>query len=231
MKRAISIITTLSAFCCGVDIAQAQSQLGATSETGTLISRRAASVNGRATTNARMTTRDFGQCVVARSPTTSEQIVRLAYGQPEYKRLMRTLMVNECLSTGELTLSHELARASVFEALYLRDFGRRGPADFRQVPSIDYLGGYIMPLSADAINVIALGRFGDCVVRANSQGARTLVLSVPDSTVEQLALSSLTSQLGPCVPKGVQVRFSRSVLRGAVSEGLYRLSVAGAASR
>lgn len=225
MKSSAAIFISLSMLSSGV-LAQDGSQAGASSETGTLINRRPASVHGTSKRDARNTTRQFGQCVVQRSPVASLKLVNAAYGGPEYQNLIKNVYAEECLGGGELTMPQKLARSAVFEGLYLERFGRNGPVDFSKSAPIDYAAAYTSPVHEAAGEIVALGRFGDCVARADGVNAKAFILSMPETSAEGQAIAALKPKLGPCVPNGLKITFSRSVLRGAIAEGLYRLSVA-----
>jgi len=119
-------------------------------------------------------------------------------------------------------------RGALFEAAYDRAFGRSGPTDFKAVPAINYLAPYSAEISSEAANTIALAQFGDCVSRADGSNARKLMATSPESTAELAAISDLAPRFAACIPQGRTISFSRSVARGAIAEGLYRLSRAAA---
>jgi len=206
------------------DTAWSQTAPGATSETGTLITRRPASTFGRTTTDARRTTRQFGTCVIARSPKLAQQVVEAPVVTPNYSKMLNRLAADDCLGEGELRVPWLLMRTALFEALYVDQFGRGGPTDFKAVPSINHLAGYTGEIPGWAGNVIALARFGECLSRADPANARALLMNLPGSASENQSFAALTPRLGGCVLKGEKLTFSRSVIRGAVAEGMYRLS-------
>jgi hypothetical protein len=115
-------------------------------------------------------------------------------------------------------------RTAIIEALYIDRYGRNGPANFSQVPPIDYLAGYPAELPGNARTIVALGRFGDCVSRKDPVNARALAVSIPGSSNETQRFRLLSPSFSGCVVQGEKLTFSKSVIRGAVSEGLYRLS-------
>lgn len=204
--------------------ASAQSQAGASSETGSLITKRPASAYGSSKTDARRTTRQFGECTLSRSPGAVAKLLAEPVDGPNYVKLMKSVVTDDCLGDGELSFSYSLLRASLFQASYDREFGRAGPIDFTAVPPVDYRGRYPKTLTDESANAIALAQFGDCVGRSDGVNARALLLSLAGTKGEDAAVSALLPKLAPCVPPGRKITFSRSVLRGAIAEGMYRLS-------
>ena len=195
-------------------------------ETGSLITPRAAQIHGTTVTDARRTTRGFGVCVVKRFPKYGERLAVEPVHTPEYDKLLKRVTIDDCLSTGELRLPWNVIRTTIIEALYLNRFGRGGPTDFSQVQPINYLAGCPAELKGNARTVVALAKFGDCVGRKDPVNARGLVLSIPGSSDEAQRLRFLSPSFNGCVVQGEKLTFSRSVIRGAVVEGLYRLSQA-----
>jgi hypothetical protein len=204
----------------------AQSSMGSTPETGSLITRRAAQISGRTATDARRTTRDYGTCVLKRFPKYGERIALEPVHTAEYEKLLKRMVIDDCLSVGELSFPLNIVRSAVIEALYFNEYGRSGPTDFSQVPPIDYLAGYPAEVPGNARTVLALAKFGDCVGRKDAVNARALAVSIPGSADETQRFRFLSPSFNGCVVQGEKLTFSKSVIRGAVSEGLYRLSQA-----
>lgn len=204
--------------------ASAQSSMGSTPETGSLITRRAAQISGTTKTEARRTTREYGVCVLKRFPKYGERVALEPVHTDEYDKLLKRMVIDDCLSRGELSLPLNVIRSAIIEALYVQQFGRGGPTEFSQVPPIDYLAGYPTELPGNARTIVALARFGDCVSRKDPVNSRALVVSIPGSGDEKQRLTALSPSFNGCVIQGEKLTFSRSVIRGAVSEGLFRLS-------
>jgi hypothetical protein len=202
----------------------AQSSMGSSPESGSLITRRAAQISGKTTTDARRTTRDYGVCVLKRFPKYGERVALEPVHTDEYEKLLKRMVIDDCLSVGELSFPLNVVRSAVIEALYINEYGRSGPTDFSQVPPIDYLAGYPSELPGNARTTLALAKFGDCVSRKDSMNARALAVSIPGSADETQRLRFLSPSFNGCVIQGEKLTFSKSVIRGAVSEGLYRLS-------
>ena len=218
----IAAISVLSVFVPGV--AAAQSQPGGTSETGTLINRRSAQIHGESRADARLTSKRFGECSLARAPVAAVQLIDAPVDGPDYDRLIKRVIVDDCLSVGELSLPHQVIRGSLFEALYIKEFGHRAPTSLKDVPTFDYSSGYSRPLSGEALSVISLAVVGDCVARSAPIAAHELITSIPGSGIEDRAVAVVARLLPGCIPPKQTVKFSRSVMRASVAEAMYRLS-------
>lgn len=198
-------------------------------ETGTLLQRKAAQIDTRDANAARLTMRNFASCIASRSKGRLTKLLSLPVGAPEYDRMSRAMFDregDECLSGGELSFSMKLLRGSFFEAVYLQAFGRDLMPDFAAIKDSGYRARYAEPFSPEAAYAIAFEQFGECVAKARTSAARDLVMSIPGSTTESTAFAMLGPTLGPCLPQGRKIAFSKPVLRGFVSEGLYWLAVA-----
>ena len=204
--------------------ASAQSSMGSSPETGSLISRRSAQISGTTATDARRTTREYGVCVLKRFPKYGERVALEPVHTDEYNKMLKRMVIDDCLSLGELSFPLNVVRSAIIEALYVEEFGRSGPTEFSQVPAIDYLAGYPAELPGNARTTIALAKFGDCVSRNDPVNARALAVSIPGSGDERQRLAALSPSFNGCVIQGEKLTFSRSVIRGAVTEGLFRLS-------
>lgn len=199
-------------------------------ETGTLVTHRAAQIDGRGRDAARLTMERFMTCAVSRQSGRARNLSRLAIDLPEYERGFVSLydtMGDICLgSDGELRFTEGLFRGGLFQALYARDFGTNGPTDFSGVTSSGYPQLYSSPLSDRARAALALEQFGECVSRADANGVRDLLRQLPGSAGEREAITALRSHFAACIPQNETIQFSPSVLKGALAEGIYRLSVA-----
>lgn len=224
MSTPIGIIAAVVVIAAAATEASAQSQPGATSETGTLIRRPLAQVHGETTLDARKTLREFGICTVNRHPGAAEQVIDEPVDAQDFRRKLTQVADEECFSNGELQMPAELLRAAIFEAMYLREF-TEGPVDaLKAAPSFDYSKPYQRPLSDDAANTVGLAIVADCITRTTPAAARDLVTSMPGSPSEDRAIGVLARQLPGCVPPNKTFRFSRSAIRGSVAEALLRLS-------
>ena len=199
-------------------------------ETGTLVTHRAAQIDGRGRDAARLTMERFMACAVSRQSGRARNLTRLPIDSPDYQRSFRSLydtIGDVCLgSNGELSFSEGLFRGGLFQALYAREFSDNGPTDFSAVTNSGYLQLYTSPLSDQARTALALEQFGECVSRADAAGVRNLLRQLPGSAGEREAINALRPRFAACIPQNETIQFSASVLKGALAEGIYRLSAA-----
>jgi len=199
-------------------------------ETGTLITNRSAEIDARGRDAARRTMDAFAACLVSRYSGRAVALTRLPIDSPQYDRVARNMfdsVGDECISgSGQLSFSDALFRAGIFQALYAREFGDNGPIDFSAVASTGYRQLYGETLSPRVRQALALEQFGECVARADAAGVRALLGQIPGGAGERAAINDLRPSLGNCIPRDETIAFSPSILRGALAEGIYRLSVA-----
>lgn len=204
-------------------------------ETGTLITHKSAEIDGRGRDAARATMEAFAACAVSRYTGRAQALTDVPVDSPRYERLFRNMFDaydDECLSGiegGTLSFSSGLFRGALFQALYEREFKEDAPTDFSAVTDTGYLKLYASPLSAEARSALALERFGECVSRADARGVRKLLRQRPGSSEEDEAINALKPKFAACIPRDQTIRFSPSILKGAVAEGIYRLSQAARA--
>ena len=197
-------------------------------ETGTLITRKPAQIDGRSKDATRKTLEIFSTCVLERSYGRAVKIVDMRVDTPDYAKQMKSISsgYDDCLSGGDFIIGNELFRGGLFRALYMREFKLDGPITFDPKILTGYRDRYPEPYSDAARSSIALVQFAECVTRADGANVRLLVGSVASSSVETSAIQVLAPKLGPCIAQGNQIRFSKPVLKGALAEGIYRLSMA-----
>lgn len=73
---------------------------------------------------------------------------------------------------------------------------------------------------------IYLAQFGECVVRLDPVKAHALLMTPVNSPAESAAFAALTPRLGECVLAGRTLQLNKSVVRGTVAYGYYRLAKA-----
>lgn len=196
-------------------------------ETGTLRTHRAAQIDGRGPNAARIAMEQFGSCLVSRSRARVSKFVDMPVDGGEYTKYLRVLfdsVGDECLSGGELQFNEGVLRGALFQALYKSEFGRTGPTAFAPGASSGYRTLYGSELSSAARSSIALVNFGECVGRADAANVRALMLAMAGSSQENGHFNALAPRFNACVPKGETIAFSKVMLKGALAEGLYRLS-------
>ena len=200
-------------------------------ETGSLITRKPAQIDSRDKDATRKTLEIFSICVLERAYGRAIKMVDMRIDVPEYVKQMNSISSGyaDCLSGGDLVSSNGLFRGGLFRALYMREFKLDGPVAFVPELVTGYQDRYPQPYSDDAKSSIALMNFAECVTRADGANVRLLVGSVAGSSVETGAIQALAPKLGPCIAQGNQIRFSKPILKGALAEGIYRLSMASKA--
>lgn len=201
----------------------------AAQETGTLIKRRAAQIDEGNPNAGRLTMEAFGACVVSRSKGRVDKFISMRVAEPEYRDYLKALFSrseDQCLSSGQLRFFDIHFRGALFQALYASEFKNGGPTDFDTIKSSNYRALYPETLSPAARNAIALEQFGECVARADAGNVRKLLRSLAGSTQETALFGALSPRFGACVTTGEKLAFSKVILKGALAEGMYRISKA-----
>lgn len=201
-------------------------------ETGTLIRHRVAQMPGRGPAAARVTMEGFAACVVDRSQGRARKFIDLPVGSPEYKSLLKSMFdpSDECMADGHLKLSENLLRGGIFVALFQHDYKSKAIDAFPDDLNSGYLQLYGDTVPSSAYSVVALEQFGECVARANPALSRSLVLSYPASRQENEAVQVLMPKLSACIPDGEKIELSKATVKGAIAEGLLRLTRAATKS-
>ena len=172
---------------------------------------------------------DFARCEVN---STAGRAAALAFGREVAgtpSTYAQRLIKSSCAPRGtQMRFRPELFRMALFPALYTREYSKSAPADLSAAPASDYAREFDGTPGAETLT---LRTFGDCVVRRDSANSRAVVLSKLYKPEEATAFTALQPAMAGCVPQGQQLRFSRTVLRGAVGEALYKLTVATGAAK
>lgn len=177
---------------------------------------------GRSTGDAaRLVSDNFALCIVKRH---YPQVIKMLAGPPDamhdYKFLPK-LMEGECFTGSDavgraygggsvdITTNPVSFRGALYKALVRHDFGRR-PATF---------GSTALVLSGDNLQV---HQFADCVVRADPESSRKLILAVAGTSAEPEAIGVLRPLLEKCTPPNTRMAFSKGNLIGYLAEAYYR---------
>jgi hypothetical protein len=172
---------------------------------------------------AQAVTEDFSACVVLRHRAAIKQALALSPLSADGHRRLAALATPDCLAGGELRIPQTVMRGMLFVALYRADFRAASPA--LSPDPVDYakdLGG--AENEPDGQAYVAIRQFGECVLRADPTGVRSLVLAAPGSAQERTALAELNPKLGNCLDRGANFTFSKIMLIGVLAETLYRVS-------
>ena len=147
--------------------------------------------------------------------------------------------------TVALQMSPERFRYAVADALVKRNLNSFDPAQIASAPRLpiptidpaDYVpkprarkSGFMLKQYEEAkqrdLGAIALSSFGECVVRANTNGSRDLLKTKINSDEELQSLRAMMPSFSACLDRGQQFKTERATLRGAVALNYYRLAYA-----
>ncbi len=171
---------------------------------------------------------DFAQCVVARGVRKSDldAYLRMSPADPTYHTLGSKIAVSECVpaffGTVKMQFNPVLFRFSLYEARYRREFAKAAPPDVSNAPLLDLAAEFDTRGGALPTEVVFLRTLGNCVVRTDPAISHAVVMSRAYSKGEAALIGSLKKVIGGCIPEGATVRFSRTMLRGALGEALYK---------
>jgi hypothetical protein len=207
------------------------------------------------TKETRALTHAYAQCVVRRQAAKASQAI---VGNADNGTIMRDypmLIRPECLTreTRQATrmgFSGDLYRYALADALVNRELAGRPALDLDSVPRLDHRDPGEPPQAADpsgrklgkrkleaalrshrqASAFAFLSRYGECVVRVDSDGSRNLLLTKPDSTEESARFAALRPAFGRCLSEGQTMRSGKAALRGTIAVNYYRLAHAARAS-
>lgn len=187
-----------------------------------------ASVQARpAVTQARQSLAEFAKCLSISKAERVNELVRLPIDSAQYRRIAQRLYETAddmCVGDGSLRYNAVLFAGAIYDALYTRDFGYGGPQSFPDSVNTRYADRYRAPYSADARQAIAIEQFGECVARAEPAESRQLLLAGLGTAAEEQQFAALKPRFQACVISGKTVEMSKAVIRGAIAEGMYRLS-------
>ena len=178
------------------------------------------SSNMSAADRARATVIAYAQCLVERDRRNVERGVALFPGSTLEISALSKLAVDDCLRDGTLQFTGPLLRGALFIALYRRDYGRAVP-ELKPDPVDFTLGAPAIP-ERGSDQQIGLRTFADCVVRADPVNARVVVIASVAGSRETQGYIALRPRFNACMPQGVSLTFSKSVLSGLIAEALYR---------
>jgi hypothetical protein len=168
------------------------------------------------------------------------------------KTMMRRygiLVDGDCLvrvthASAKMKFPGDLYRYALADALVARELAAAPVIDLSGVPPLDR-GTPPDPPAAPAANASkgekaryedalkdynekqsfrALDEFGECVVRTNPAGARSLLLTQPEAPAEASGFDALRPAFAECLPEGMTLAFGKLVLRGTVAVNYYRLA-------
>ena len=126
---------------------------------------------------------------------------------------------------GTLHFKSALIRGPIFEYLYQADFKKRKDlGGLSDAPLVVYPFPITYGQKPSKYQITM--EIGDCVVRAQAEGARALIATQVETAEERAALKNIAPAISQCLPAGQTIRFSASAVRSMVAEPLYRLTKA-----
>jgi hypothetical protein len=169
----------------------------------------------------------FARCVVDRRPAQLERVLRMPIGS-QYRSQMNSLATDQCLGNGEMSFQTILFRGALFGELWRRRVlaDRSGQKWGPVLDPIDLTLPLAPNTPDDAKLHFALQLFADCVVKRDRAAASDVVLLPIASKEQNEGYARLAPALGPCIPQGKQITFSKPALEGVLAEVLYRSPLA-----
>lgn len=190
--------------------------------TGTRIGPDPASINNDGEEEARRVVRAFGNCVVRTRLNRARALVAQSANDAGHVGQLRELVNQDCLSNGELRMPPLLMRGAVFEGMVNVYHGNFRPTDLSSTPPIDYRAIHNGEVTRFGGQVLGLNMVADCVFRRAPADSRALLDLNPGTGAERRAFEAVIPHLAPCINAGQTITFSRSVLRYALAEVVYR---------
>ncbi len=197
----------------------------------------------------------YAKCVVRREGEKASEVLLRNVGNRTLLRKYDDLIVEDCLAREvvvdtKMTFGGDLYRYALADALVSSELADQPVPDLGSVPRLVHhpILPAPEPLPANAGKSARkryqkakedhdesfafgfLSRYGECVVRTNPEGAKALLLTVPDSREESSGFDALRAALATCLIEGRTLRFGRVALRGSIAINYYRLAHAARAS-
>ncbi|HEX8225600.1 MAG TPA: hypothetical protein VF605_17455 [Allosphingosinicella sp.] len=203
------------------------------------------------TKETRALTHAYARCVVKRQAAKASEAIVANVGNDVLLHDYRMLIRPECLTrevnqTVQMRFGGDLYRYALADALVSRELAARPAPDLETVPRLVHHDPGEPPRPVDARGrklgkrkleaalerhgeaeaFAFLSRYGECIVRVDTAGARALLASTPDSAEEATRFAALRPALARCLPEGQTLRFGKAALRGSVAINYYRLAQA-----
>jgi hypothetical protein len=201
------------------------------------------------TKETRALTHAYAQCVVKRQPAKASEAIVANVGNGAILRDYRMLIRDECLTrqvhqATQMRFAGDLYRYALADALVNRELAAQPAPDLAAVPSLDHHDPGEPPQPVDAkgrklgkrkleaaregygrdVAFAFLSHYGECIVRADTAGAKALLVTKPDSADESARFAALGPAFSRCLPEGQTLRFGKVALRGSVAINYYRLA-------
>jgi hypothetical protein len=198
----------------------------------------------------------YARCVVDRKPAKASEALLANVDQGTIIRRYGMLIIGDCLAREarpgvRMSFSGDLYHYALAEALVSREFAAHTMPDLSALPRLHHREPGEEPREVnaagkklsekkfaaakkdhgEAVAFAFLSKYGECVVRLNSGGAKALLLAGADSQDETARFAALRPVLERCMPEGNTIRFGRTALRGSIAINYYRLAHAARAAQ
>jgi hypothetical protein len=208
------------------------------------------------TKETRALTHAYAQCVVKRQAAKASEAIAANVGNDIILRDYRMLIRPECLTrqihqSTQIRFGGDLYRYALADALVNRELATKPAPDLDAVPRLIHHEPGPPPQPVDAkgrkmgkrkleaaragygrdVAFAFLSHYGECIVRADTAGAKSLLVTTPDSAEESARFAALRPALARCLPEGQTLRFGKVTLRGTVAINYYRLAQAAGGTR
>lgn len=201
------------------------------------------------TKETRALTHAYARCVVRRQPAkASEAIarnVRTGAILSDYPMLVRPeCLTRETKQSTRMRFGGDLYRYALADALVSRELAALPVPDLDSVAKLAHRDPGPPPAEVDSkgrkvgkrkleearsnygrdVAFAFLSFYGECIVRADTAGAKALLTTTPDSAEESARFAALRPAFSRCLPEGQTLRFGKVALRGSVAINYYRLA-------
>jgi hypothetical protein len=172
---------------------------------------------------------EIAECVVDNDKADVRALLKTVPGSPAEAKVIEKLLVfyggcsGNKLATGTFSWRE---RAEIAEAALAGARDRKGPDIVAAVGQEGW--GLALPSSSkasvdyDPVNV-GVRTLGECILRANPQGALALVRTDRGGAGETATVNDLSGNLAACLPAGQTLKLKRQDLRLVVAEPLYHV--------
>jgi len=164
-------------------------------------------------------------CAARHDSEDARKLFATPPGSKEEAKLLRSLnqmCAFPVYGGPALEAEGQLMRGVIAEALYDQFHQKKGFVDPKAAPFGNLSPEVIGALGAKGQASLAGLDFAQCIVAAGPDRVDALLNSNSVTGEQDKAFEQLQPYLGPCLPKGAQVNFSKLVLRGLLAEAAYR---------
>lgn len=168
---------------------------------------------------------DYSACLLdsKRREKAINEFLLIPDGHADQSNLDEKLIVPDCAKPGEkLVFKGALFRRSLYTALYNKYFRKSSPNVFQNI-TLDYNQEVSPKYGQIKGDQLALRVFSDCTIKSNVTAAHGFAIALPQSSEEASYMKAVSNALNDCIPEGGQLSISRSNLKSAMAEALYKM--------